>query len=181
MKSVKLVGLVLVAISLLVPTMASGQGANPPASTKESGRTSGRGETAVEQTAKGSGGTVEQQIKTLSDKAIEASLKADTSFFEKYYADDCAVIHGDGKVSTKAQEIENFKSGAIKYDSINVSEAKIRTYGDTAVVNSLVSVKGTINGKPFSGDVRAIRVWVKHKGDWKNVAFQVTRVASATQ
>jgi len=55
-----------------------------------------------------------------------------TSFLEKYFADDYVAIHGDGKLSTKAEEIENFKSGTTKYESIEVREAKIRTYGDTA-------------------------------------------------
>jgi len=174
MRKVTLIALALVAIYLAAAPLALGQGGNPAASTKESDQTTGHGMTGVEQTERGN---VEQQITALSDQAIEASLKADTSFFEKYYADVCTIIHGDGKLSTKAQEIENFKSGALKYDSIDVRKLKIHAYGDTAVVTSLVSEKGTINGKPFGGDVRATRVWVKHKGDWKTVSFQVTRVA----
>lgn len=177
MKNVKLIALAAVGICLLLAAQAWSQGGNPPATTKESGKTSGHGMTAVEQTGKSSAGTAEQQIKSLQAQFTQALLRSDTTFLEKYFADDYTAIHGDGKLSTKAEEIEEFKSGAIKYDSINVREAKIRTYGDTAVANSLFSVKGTINGKPFSGDVRNIRVWVKHKGDWKIVAFQNTRVA----
>ena len=51
MRNVKIIALALVAISLLVVPPAWGQGGNPPASTKESGQTSGYGQTAVEQTA----------------------------------------------------------------------------------------------------------------------------------
>jgi quercetin dioxygenase-like cupin family protein len=43
----------VVAIHLLVVSLAWSQGGNPPASTKESGDTSGHGMTAVEQTGKG--------------------------------------------------------------------------------------------------------------------------------
>jgi uncharacterized protein DUF861 len=42
------------AVALTVATLAWGQGGNPPASTKESGATSGKGMTAAEQTAEGS-------------------------------------------------------------------------------------------------------------------------------
>jgi hypothetical protein len=49
MRNVKVVALELVAISLLVAPLAWSQGGNPPASTKESGQTSGYGQTAVEQ------------------------------------------------------------------------------------------------------------------------------------
>jgi len=121
-------------------------------------------------------GNAEEQIKTLSDQEIQAYLKADIGFMEKYFADDYTAIHGDSRLYTKAQEIENYKSGALKYESIDVRERKIRAYGDTAVVIWLVSSNGTYNGKSFSGDFRVTDVWVKHKGDWKFVAFQVTRV-----
>jgi 2-iminobutanoate/2-iminopropanoate deaminase len=49
MKQVNLIVLALLAVSLLAAPLALGQGANPPASTKESGATSGKGMTAVEQ------------------------------------------------------------------------------------------------------------------------------------
>jgi uncharacterized protein (TIGR02246 family) len=180
MKSMRSIVLVVVCLLLTVPP-TWGQGANPPASTRESGQTTGNGMTAVEQTGKTSGGTVEQQIKALQAQLTQAFLKSDTTFFEKYFADDYTAIYAAGKLYTKAQVIENFKSGATKYESIDEREAKIRTYGDTAVVNSLFSVKGVTNGKPFSGDIRNTRVWVKQNGDWKLVAFQNTQVASANQ
>jgi hypothetical protein len=60
-----------------------GQGGNPPASTKESGQTSGHGYTGVEQTFKGN---VEQQIRTLHDQGRQAALKGDAGFFEEHLA-----------------------------------------------------------------------------------------------
>jgi hypothetical protein len=58
MKKVTFIVLALVAVCLLVAPLALGQGGNPPASTKESGATSGHGMTAVEQTGKSSAGDV---------------------------------------------------------------------------------------------------------------------------
>jgi ketosteroid isomerase-like protein len=182
MRSIKLIAPTLAAICLLVlPPLDWSQGGNPPASTKESGRTSGPDQTAVEQTAKDSGGTAEQQIKTLEAQRIAAILKGDTSFLEKYFADDYVAIRGDGKLSTKAQEIENIKSGITKYESLDEHELKIRIYGDTAISNGLFSIKAIINGKPITGDARTTRVWVRQKGNWKLVAFQATRVPPASQ
>ena len=96
---------------------------------------------------------------------------------ETFCADDYVAIHGDGKLTTKAQEIENFKSGVTKYDYITVRESKTRIYGDTAVVNALASVKTVVNGQPYTGDVRNTRVWVKQNDNWALVVFQTTRVA----
>ena len=82
---------------------------------------------------------------------------------------------------TKAQAIQALKSGAVKYESIDVRDTKIRAYGNTAIVDSLASLKLTINGKPISGDFRATFVWVKQKGNWKRVAFQSTPVTPQSQ
>jgi len=137
----------------------------------------GQGYTAVAQTTEDAVRNAQQEIKALQAQDVQAILKSDTSVMEKYYSDDYIAIHGDGKLTTKAREIENFKSGVTKYDSITVREAKIRIYGDTAVVNALASIRATFNGKAYTGDVRNTRVWVKQNGNWKLVLFQATRVA----
>ena len=124
------------------------------------------------------GGSAEQQISALSDQLIQAQSKADTSFFEKYYADDATIIHGNGKLFTKAEDIADLKSGSTKFESNVVRERKIHVYGDTAVVAFLISYKGAVSGKPFTGDLRRTVVWVKQKGNWKIVAYQVTRLPS---
>ena len=152
MKSMRLIASVLVAVCLLVVPLAWSQGRN-----------------------------VEEQVKTLSDQFVQALGKADTGFMEKYFADDFTGIHSDGKLSTKAQEIDNVKSGNLKWATVDVHERKISVYGDTAVVTALASSTGTLGGKPYSADFRTTQVWVKHKGNWKVVAFQTTRVVSASQ
>jgi len=124
------------------------------------------------------GGTVKQQVRALADQTAKANLKGDVSFFEKYYADDAVIIHSDGKMSPKAQEIRALKSGFVKYESYDEHDVEIHVYGNTAVVSSLLSFKGVINGQPYSGVVRTTRVWVKRKGDWKLVAFHSSRFAS---
>jgi ketosteroid isomerase-like protein len=126
----------------------------------------------------GQDGNVEEQIKTLSEQLSKAYVKGDTSFFEKYLADDYLGINASSQPYTKT---ESLKPGAVKYDSFDVHEMKIRVYGDTAVVTSLTSSKGAFGGKPFSGDFRTIRVWVKQKDGWKLVAFQSTQVPQASQ
>jgi hypothetical protein len=180
MKSMRIIAPALVAVCLLVAALAWSQGGNPPASTKESKQTSGHGMTAVEQTGK-DGGTVEEQIKALHERSRQAALKGDTSYLEKYLADDYVGIGGDGKMFTKAESIQMRKSGAIKAQSIDERDVKIRVYGNTAIVNALAFVKVTVDGKAISGDHRATFVWIKQKGSWKEVAFQVTPVAPASK
>ena len=123
------------------------------------------------------GENAEQQIKTLGEQLNAANLKGDTSFLEKVLADDYTGVRGDGSVLTKAQEIEKYKSGAIKYETNDVQDLKIRVYGHTAVSTSLSSSKNMRDGQQHIGTTRNIRVWVKQKGTWKCVAYQTTRVS----
>ncbi|MGA8539195.1 MAG: nuclear transport factor 2 family protein [Terriglobales bacterium] len=164
-------------VGILVLSVASlpawGQGENPPASTKEVGQTSGHGYTLVEQSMPES---AEQQIRTLHDQARRAALRGDASFLEEHLAPNYLGIGGDGRERTKAESIQDLKSGAIKYESIDEHDVKVNTYGNTVVVNSMASVKLISNGKPVSGDYRATFVYVKQGGDWKEVAFQSTPV-----
>src|SRR5580704_11593775 len=126
--------------------------------------------------ASGQGSDVEQQVSALSDEMIQANLKGDTSFYEKYYADDATMVHGNGKLFTKEQDIVDLKSGSLKYESIDVKEKKLHAYRDTVVVNYLLTFKGSLSGQPFSPiDLRRMVVWVKQKENWKVIAWQVTR------
>jgi len=180
MKNANLIISSLVVFCLLDVPLALCQVGNPPASTKESGETSGHGMTAAEQTGE-SGGNVEQQIKTLQEQGKQAALKGDSSFAEKYFAEDYVGIGGNGQMRTKAEVIQMYTSGALKYEAIDERNVRIRAYGDTAVVNTEATVKATLNDKPISGDFRAIFIWVKSNGSWKQVAFQTTPIAAASQ
>ncbi len=121
---------------------------------------------------------IEQQINMMTDQIIAAELKPDADTLEKFLADDCTIIHGDGKLLTKAEEIEDIRSGARKYEAIERLRSNVRVYGDTVVVTSLLSIKVTVHGKPYSGEVRTTRVWAKERGNWKTVALHATRVQS---
>ncbi len=153
---------------------AWGQGENPPASTSESGATSGHGMTLVEQNYKGA---VEEQIEALHRERWQAALHDDAGFFEKQLADQYFGVGADGRLRTKAETVENFKSGAIKYEAIDEHDVKVDTYGDAAIMNSTTSVKATIQGKPVNGNYRGTFVYVKERGNWREVAFQLTPVA----
>jgi ketosteroid isomerase-like protein len=173
MKKANLV--VVAVIGLLAAPFAFAQGGNPPASTKESGATSGKGMTAAEQTGKG--GNVEQTIKDLSEQLNQANLKGDFAKFAKLVSDDYVSISIYGTASTKAQILENSKSGKTKFEAIDVLDMKVRVYGDTALVNSTANVTGHSGAVDLSGQYRSTRVWIKRKGQWQSVTFQATRVA----
>ena len=120
--------------------------------------------------------SAEEQVKVLHEQGRQAALNADTSFFQKYLADDYVGVSGDGSMVTKDQQIQMLKSGAIKYEVIEERGVKLRVYENAAIVDVLASIKMVVNGKPINGDQRTTLVWVKQQRDWKQVSSQVTRI-----
>ncbi|MGB9234827.1 MAG: nuclear transport factor 2 family protein [Terriglobales bacterium] len=149
------------------------QGENPPASTKESGATSGHGMTLVEQGYKQA---VEDQIRTLHEERWQAALKNDVDFFEKALAQQYFGIGADGRSRTKAETIESFKSGAVKYETIDERDVTVDAYGNAAIVSSTAVVTASIQGKSLTGDYRATSVYVKEGSNWREVAFELVPV-----
>jgi len=150
------------------------QGNNPPMQTKEAGQTSGHGMTAIEEAMPSA--NVEQQIKSLDEQARQAALKGDSAFLEKYLAPDYVGINETGKQVTRDQAIQSRNLGAMKLDTIDIRDTKIRLYGNTAVVTHDAFLRGMRNGQPFSGEHRATFVWVKQGRDWKLASFEDTPV-----
>ncbi len=122
---------------------------------------------------------IEQQVRALHAERWQAALKDDTGFLERKLADQYSGVAADGHLRTKAETITALKSGILKYEAVNEGEVGVNTYGDdAAIVNSTASVKGTIQGRPVNGDYRATSMYVKEHGDWREVAFQLTPVAT---
>jgi hypothetical protein len=122
------------------------------------------------------GGSVAEQIESLSDKGREAALKGDVSFLETNTTDDYTVIGGMGNVFSKSDAIQMRKSGDVKYSSIDVSDQKVRVYGNTAVLTATADLKGTVKDKDIGGKYRIGQVWVKQGGKWKIAHMQSTKV-----
>ena len=74
--------------------------------------------------------------------------------------------------------VNNFKTGQTKLTSDEVSDMKVRVYGNTAVVTGTADGAGTMAGKDTKGQIMFTRVWVKKGGSWQPVAFQQTLVSN---
>jgi len=119
---------------------------------------------------------VADEIKKLEQQRNEAILKGDTATLDKLTSDDYTNTTAQGTIEKKADIMDGFKSGKIKFDSRELSDLSVRVYGNTAVVTGQVNQKGTNNGKDTSGQNRFTRVYVKQKGRWVTVANQATAI-----
>lgn len=119
---------------------------------------------------------VEQAIKQLDNERIQAIQKSDTAFIERVYADDYVVIGANGTVRSKAQVIADFKSGALKVESLKDDDLKVRVYGKTAVLTGRSTTKVKDKGQDISGQSLFTRVYVKRAGQWQFVTHHISRI-----
>jgi len=135
--------------------------------------------TAAPAGAQGMGApSVEEQIKKIEKDRAAAVTKADVAALEAVTSDDYTLIDRNGRVRDKAQTMSAIKTGDIKITSNEVSDLKVRVYGDTAVVTGRADTKGTIGGRDVSGPMLFTRVYVKKSGRWQSVAFQQTAIST---
>lgn len=119
----------------------------------------------------------EDEIKKLEMDRAAAVVKGDMAMVEKQTSDDYTLINMNGQMATKQQMIDAFKSGKSKLSMNELSDMKVRVYGNTAVVTGKSTVKGMIAGKDATGSVMFTRVYVKKDGHWQSVALQQTRIS----
>ena len=122
--------------------------------------------------------SVEEQLKKLETDRAAAVVKGDVATLEKQTSDDYTLINMNGQMSDKSQMVNAFKSGQTKLTSDEVSDMKVRVYGNTAVITGKADVTGTLGGKDADGQIMFTRVYVKKGGNWQSVAFQQTRVSN---
>ena len=59
---------------------------------------------------------------------------------------------------------------------LELTDTRVRVYGDTAVVTSQAQVEGTNGTSDISGQYRYTRVYNRRLGQWKIVSFEASRM-----
>jgi ketosteroid isomerase-like protein len=120
--------------------------------------------------------SAEEEIKNLEEARNQAVVHGDVAALDRMTSDDYTFITLKGEMRTKAEILKGFASGSFHYESRQISDLKVRIYGDTAIVTGRSIQKGMENGKDYSGDYRFTRVYVKQGGRWVTVALQTTLI-----
>ena len=120
--------------------------------------------------------SAEDEIKKLEEARNQAILHGDAAALDRMTSDDYTFITLRGEMRSKSDILKGFASGSFHYESREISDLKVRIYGDTAVVTGRSVQKGVENGKDYSGDYWFTRVYVKQKGRWLTVALQTTLI-----
>ncbi|HZF14666.1 MAG TPA: nuclear transport factor 2 family protein [Steroidobacteraceae bacterium] len=120
--------------------------------------------------------SVREKILALEEERNQAILHGDAMALDRMTSDDYTFITLRGEMRSKAEILRDFRAGAIKYQSREISDLNVRVYGNSAVVTGRAIQKGMENGKDYSGDYWFTRVYVNQHGRWMSVALQTTLI-----
>ena len=114
-------------------------------------------------------------ITKLENDSVKADLAADTSWAEKFLADDWMGCDSRGRWYTKAESLKEMADTKNnKVASEKVTDLKVRVYGNTAVATYKDTYDAVLDGQHRAGTNISTDVWVKMGSDWKQVSGQNT-------
>jgi hypothetical protein len=119
----------------------------------------------------------QQEVLQFERDACKAFLDADVAALERVLTPEFTLTLSNGVVSTRADEINELRTGKVHYDVFENYDMLARLYGnDTAVVLGKTRVKGTADGKPFDRVVQFTDTLIKRDGLWQLAAGHVSRI-----
>jgi hypothetical protein len=110
-------------------------------------------------------------ISNLENDAVKADLAGDADFYQKVLAEDWTRGDSDGTYFTKAVLLNLMAdTKSIKTNSEQISELKVRVYGDTAVATYKDTYDLVIKGEHRAHSIIVTDTFVKMGSEWKQVA-----------
>ena len=108
----------------------------------------------------------------------EALRTRDVAWFERNLADDVTDISsGNGALHTKAEDIEALKRDKTVYESLELSDLRVRVEGSAGVVTGVNHIRGRDEqGQAFDVRLSFTDTYIKRDGRWQVWASQHTRV-----
>jgi ketosteroid isomerase-like protein len=122
------------------------------------------------------GRSIHKQVEALEMQWREAQLNNNVSDMEHLLADDYVGISANGTIESKSQALAVRQAGTLHITQLELSDLKVRIYGDTAVVTSRAELQGTNGQRDISGTYRYTRVYTRRLGQWKIVSFEASRI-----
>jgi len=105
-------------------------------------------------------------LKQFENSIGDAMVANDIEKLSQTYAEDWATITSSGKRFTRAELLEDFKSGNHKLMSFENGPMDVQVIGDVAIVQASVTEKRIQDGKDISGQFVYMDLLKKRDGSW---------------
>jgi ketosteroid isomerase-like protein len=123
----------------------------------------------------GVGPTAENAL-AAEQEVTRALLTNDADALGRMLADDWIVVSAYGGIGQREGFLAEIKSGQFTRKTMELSDPRVKIYGNTAVVTTHLKTSGTIDGRDFDVFERQTDVLVWSDGAWKSVLLHETMV-----
>jgi ketosteroid isomerase-like protein len=120
-------------------------------------------------------------IEALEDKLQHAMLTSDVAVLDELIADDLVFTMHTGVLLDKQADLAAHRTGAVRFQTVEISDRQIHPYGDCVVVTLQAELAGTTPDQPFAGHFRFTRVWLQRNDRWQIVAGHVSALETTSQ
>ena len=118
---------------------------------------------------------VEEELLKIEKSFSQAIVANDAQAISRFLADEWIIIDSDGGIIDKTRFLDVIKSGALTHELMESADARVRVYGDTAIITAMATSKGKYGGQAFTTHERATDVFVKISGRWQCVHSQLSK------
>jgi hypothetical protein len=117
--------------------------------------------------------THKAQVIDNEKKLLRAMKTNNVELLDQLLHDELLFNGPSGETTTKAMDLENYRSGNINLHTVESSDLMLNMVGDDIVVAVTVEIKGNYLGQEIDGKFRYLRVWKLFENNWKVIAGSV--------
>lgn len=121
-------------------------------------------------------GKAEQLISDLSKRKFEWMIDKRLDSLEAMLDDHVKYIHSNGWTQSKKEVIDDFVTGKLSYQKIEITESTVRLFEGTAIVTGKGKFSGTVNNIKFSLELLFTEVYVNKMNQWLLVSRHANRM-----
>lgn len=109
-------------------------------------------------------------VRALELKWTESYKQHNIEILSSLLSDEFVITIEDGSVYSKAGYISHSADSKTRVQVAEMSDLRVRTHGDTAIVTGSYHEKGESSGKTYEYHDRFTDVWIKTGGKWQVIA-----------
>jgi ketosteroid isomerase-like protein len=122
-------------------------------------------------------GNTEKEIIEIEHQRDQAIQDRDMSMLDRIHSDDFTFVNTRGGVLSKAEYLDEIRTGALKFLSFQQDEYHFQIYGDTVVLTGRSSGVVEYHGKANQVPRRFTLVYVRDHGRWRLATYHGTTIA----
>lgn len=115
-----------------------------------------------------------EEIIQKEEEIKNAMLSGDIESLDQLIHDDLLFHIPTGQVASKKMDIEAYRSGLMKLNTLEYQDRQIKMHDDLAIVSVTVKMEGNFGDQAIAGQFQFLRVWKKTNGFWKITAGSST-------